>query len=235
VPVIILYTSYDKHLRRKHPNLRRLSPQEKRDDIVFHQQQQGLRRSKRIAGREEANAAHEFEENNGESGENSSADEKESDLESPEGSSRSNSEAASSDEDEGEIHEIIGHEDIRGVRYYLIHWQGYPREEATKILGSWISGTIGRVNMDIPCIINSVQRMMHDYDRNLLENDAAPAIPPVPDSPARAHDDGWNKHMSFHFFCKSCHHSNCSAQSWWVGYTYKYCFLPQAQINLKAI
>jgi hypothetical protein len=83
-PVIILLTSYDNHLRRKHPNRRRLTPQEKRDDIIFNQQQR-LRRSKRIAGQEEAKAAHEFEENNAESEENSSADEdkKESDPETP--------------------------------------------------------------------------------------------------------------------------------------------------------
>jgi hypothetical protein len=65
----------------------------------------------------------------------------------------------------------------------LIHWQGYPRDEATKIPGSWITGTVGRVHIDVP-LVESLQRMMHDYDRNLLEVDGDLAIPPVPGSPA---------------------------------------------------
>ena len=105
--------------------------------------------SKRLADQEEARAHHE----NSEHDADSEADDPDTPGSSPSAHSESSGnedegniqDESSGNEDEGNIQEIIGHEDIRGVRYYWIHWEGYPREEATKIRGSWITGTIGRV------------------------------------------------------------------------------------------
>ena len=152
--VVLLLSSYGNHITRRHPT-QHLTAGEKREDIIPGD---ASSRPKRIAMPEsKENCRYELRPRHAASqsdipndapdiddGELSDEDYVPSDSEPSSPVEYSNSSASS--DDEYPIQSIIGHDDTRGVRRYLIHWEGYPREEASYIPGSWITGTIGRVS-----------------------------------------------------------------------------------------